>query len=362
LLLVPSLAEPVHASLAATLDEAYFGNGDVSLLVRNGEAAAAASSVAEPAGARSRYELRQERRAAVVTALQRYCEVQRGLPPEAEPFLAKALASWDGHGPLLGLLPWLTPQDPSRWLDAVGDLAVVATPTSQAHLLAALTALLRRWCSAWKRRRRAIPAAAADSPTAAAMNTPSAATTTVAAPANILAATTTAVNLVATAAQGTFCAVAAPEAAAAGSVASAEATTGTARVETPLQAAAAAASLAAPIDTPCWPASSSSSSSLFPLAAWSAALSSWGPLGQQHLEAVHSLGCQLDRMATLLLVASEDHVVLQLAVLDLLDLMAAFNTDFDLPFILPPSPGVTYRLLLASNALAVSRIAGVLQK
>ena len=63
-----------------------------------------------------------------------------------------------------------------------------------------------------------------------------------------------------------------------------------------------------------------------------------------------------------LLIATSDHLLIQMAALELFDLVCTLNTSHSLPFVVPPSPGLTYRLLLSSNAMVVSRISGILFK
>jgi len=61
------------------------------------------------------------------------------------------------------------------------------------------------------------------------------------------------------------------------------------------------------------------------------------------------------------LIVEEDHPLLQLAAGDFYSLVAVLHTKHKLPFVAPPSPGLTYRMLLSSTAVGPSTMASVMK-
>lgn len=60
--------------------------------------------------------------------------------------------------------------------------------------------------------------------------------------------------------------------------------------------------------------------------------------------------------------AEQGHVHLQHAVLGFWETAVAMPTDYDLPFVVPPSQYIVYHLALSPHAFAVARVCAVLER
>ncbi|GBG33287.1 Centromere protein I [Hondaea fermentalgiana] len=84
------------------------------------------------------------------------------------------------------------------------------------------------------------------------------------------------------------------------------------------------------------------------------------PGGVNYYKVLYELIGYTDQLLVQGLVSERDHPLLQVAAADFFGSVARLHAEHGLPFIVPPSPGVVYRMLLAPSCVGVSAMAQVL--
>eukprot|EP01137_Pigoraptor_chileana_P025148 Opistho-2@94195 len=90
----------------------------------------------------------------------------------------------------------------------------------------------------------------------------------------------------------------------------------------------------------------------------------FGPLAANvdHHRTLYEFVRHVDSMAVLGMECESDHAALHDAALAFYETVVEFNLHYGLPFLMVPSEGIVYRCFFASNAMAVSRIAGLIAR
>jgi len=70
----------------------------------------------------------------------------------------------------------------------------------------------------------------------------------------------------------------------------------------------------------------------------------------------------VDQLATLALEVEADNAIIEHAVCSFYEMVCCLNRKYQLPFVFPPSSGIVYRSLFSINAMAVSRMCGILSQ
>lgn len=84
------------------------------------------------------------------------------------------------------------------------------------------------------------------------------------------------------------------------------------------------------------------------------------PGGVNYFKVLFELIGFLDQLLVMGLVLEDDHAYIQVIAADVFSTMARLHSDHGLPFIVPPSPGIVYRMLLSPSCVGVSAMGQVL--